>query len=253
MSNTTVHKSTTQHGYKTPHKLPTKQRSELDIFNDLAKQLYPTGRAWYMPENGVWENFHTAINQSFIKLLEECNSLINGTFPDNSEFTTQDATLWEYRLGLITNESIDISVRIEAIKRKLGHPNNVKARQHPLFIQSQLQAAGFNVWVHENTIPYKNPQDVANVGLIATEHGDTTQHGVGVQHGGESFEIIANSIEEVESFAVGNENLWATFFLGGEILGTLAEIPYSRLREFKELVIKLKPAHTAAFTFVNYI
>lgn len=253
MSEKTVHKSGTPHSFSTPHKFPDKAESSLDILNDLAVQLYPTGRAWYMPENGVWKNFHTAINQSFVRLIKEANLLINGTFPDNEDFTTQDAALWEYRLGLITNESTNIINRREAIKRKLGHPNNVKARQHPLFIQTQLQAAGFDVWVHENTIPYKTPEDVASIDLGATEHGEPTQHGTGTQHGGESFEIIANSIDEVESFAVGEGNLWATFFLGGEELGTLAEIPYLRLREFKELVIKLKPANTAAFTFINYI
>ena len=205
-----------------------------------------------MSEKGKLENFHSAINQSFLRLIKEADLLIDGTFPDNENFTDADASLWEYRLGLITNKNISIATRRAAIERKLGHPNNVKARQHPLFIQSQLQAAGFDVWAHENTIPYRTPEDIISISLSSTEHSDTTQHGTGLQHGGESFEIVANSIEEVESFAVGAENLWATFFLGGEVLGTLAIIPYSRLREFKELVIKLKPAHTAAFTFINY-
>ena len=253
MSDNTVHKNETPHGLKTPHRLPDKEGNALDVLNDLSVQLYPTGRAWYRLESGIWDGFHTSINQSFVRLIKEANLLINGTFPDNNDFTEDDASLWEYRLGLITNELTDIETRRAAIKRKLGHPNNIKARQHPFFIQSQLQAAGFNVWVHENTIPYQTPEDIADVGLQATEHGEPTQHGTGAQHGGESFDIIANSIDEVESFSVGDGNLWATFFLGGEILGTLAEVPYSRLREFKELVIKLKPAHTAAFTFINYI
>lgn len=252
MSDKTVHKSTTPHSYSTPHKYPSQSTDDVEVLNDLSVQLYPTGRAWYRTENGVWDNFHSAINRSFARVIRDAKLLIDSTFPDNENFSSDDATLWEWRLGLITNLSLDLATRKTAIKRKLGHPNNVKARQHPLFIQSQLQLSGFNVWVHENTLPYLTPEDVAGIALLEVQHGGDTQHGNSTQHGGSSFDVIANSIAEFETFAVGSDNLWATFFIGGEILGTNAEVPYNRLREFKELVIKLKPAHTVAFSFVTY-
>lgn len=257
MSEKTVHRQSTPHGFSTPHKYPSEVGNELDVLNDLSIQLYPTGRAWYRPENGTWEGFHEAINRSFSRIIKDGRSLIETNFPDNEDFTADDAALWEFRLGLITNTETDLETRKTAIRRKLGHPNNVEARQHPLFIQSQLQLAGFDVFVHENTIPYQNPADIAAISLLELQHGgigvDEVQHGNSTQHGGESFDVIANSIEEVETFAVGEDNLWATFFIGGEILGELATVPYSRLREFKELVIKLKPAHTVAFSFITYI
>lgn len=254
MSEKTVHKQGTPHGYATPHKYPSTDTTVLDILNDLSIQLYPTGRAWYRPEKGIWEGFHAAINTSFARLIDDSKLLIDQTIPDNDNFTVTDAELWEYRLGLITNPLLDLELRKQAIKRKLGHPNNIKARQHPLFIQSQLQLAGFDVYVHENTIPYQTPEDVAAITLGELQHGGPTQHGDSTQHGGESFAVIANSIAEVEAYAVGgDENLWATFFIGGPNLGDVATVPLARLREFKELVIKLKPAHTVAFTFINYL
>jgi hypothetical protein len=252
MSEQTVHKATTSHGYNTPHKYPDTPGNELELLNDLSIQFYPTGRAWYRPEGGTWDGFHSAVNRSFARVIEDARSLIDSSFPDNDNFTEDDATLWEYRLGLITNLDLDLQIRKQAIKRKLGHPNNIKARQHPLFIQTQLQLAGFKVFVHENMIPYQNPADIASISLLELQHGGGVQHGDSTQHGGESFDVIANSVEEVESFAVGDDNLWATFFLGGEVLGESAEVPYTRLREFKELVIKLKPAHTVAFSFIAY-
>lgn len=257
MGDNTVHKTSTPHGFSTPHKYPSEVGDQIDILNDLSIQLYPTGRAWYRPEGGIWENFHEAVNRSFSRLIDDGRSLINTNLPDNSDFTEEDAELWEYRLGLITNDTLDLETRKTAIRRKLGHPNNVKARQHPLFIESQLQLAGFNVFVHENTQPYQSPSDITAISLPELQHGgigpEETQHGNSTQHGGQSFNVIANSINEIETFAVGDDNLWATFFIGGEILGDFAEVPYNRLREFKELVIKLKPAHTVAFTFINYI
>ena len=253
MDSNTTHKTTTPHGYNTPHKYPNSVATELDILNELSIQLYPTGRAWYRKELGAWENFHSAINRSFNRLINDGRSLIDGTFPDNENFTSSDATLWEYRLGLITNESTDLEIRKQNIKRKLGHPNNIEARQDVVFIESQLQLAGFNVFVYENTIPYKTPSEIAGIGVSDFLHGGDSQHGNNSQHGGESFNVIANSLAEIESFAVGNDNLWATFFIGGATLGTSANVPYSRLKEFKELVLKLKPAHTVAFSFINYI
>ena len=254
MSTRTQHGYNTEHGYRTPHKHPSNNVTIVDKLNDLSVQLYPTGRAWYMPEGGVFESFHEVINLSFARLLQEANLLIDKTLPDNDNFDEDDAALWEYRLGLITNTSVDLETRKSAIKRKLGHPNNIKARQHPLFIEHQLQLAGFDVYVHENTPPYQNPFDVLSLSVNEVQHGGPTQHGNGTFHGGDGFDVIANSILPLEQYAIGgDEYLWSTFFLGGPNLGDIATVPANRLREFKELVIKLKPAHTVAFTFINYL
>jgi len=252
MSEMTVHSELTPHGYDTPHKFPSTSITEFDILKSLSTQLYPTGRAWYGPEKGVFNAFHDAINISLTRLLIDENSFLDSLFPDNENFTLEDVQLWEYRLGLISNNSVSLELRKQAIKRKLGYPNNIKARQHHLFIQSRLQLAGFNVWVHENIAPYQTPDDILSVSLSEVQHGEPTQHGNSTFHGGDSFNVIANSIEEIETFGVGSDNLWATFFIGGENLGDVANVPLSRLREFKELVIKLKPAHTVAFTFINF-
>lgn len=254
MSENTVHKISTPYGLKTVHKIPSEASSQIDSLKSLSSQLYPTGRAWYKPENGVFYKFDQAINLSFLRLIIDGKLFIDGIFPDNDKFTVQDARLWEFRLGLISNENLDLESRKSAISRKMGHPNNIMARQHPLFIQKQLQDSGFNVWVHENTFPYRTPNEILELSLNDTQHSDTTYHGGGTSHGGDTFSVIANSIEQIESYSIGGaENLWATFFIGGENLGDVATVPSSRLREFKELVIKLKPANLVAFTFINYI
>lgn len=254
MSNNTVHGNGTPHGVSTPHRMPSGVSSNIDILRDLSIQLYPSGRVWYRSENGSFDKFHDAINKSFARLIEDSSLSLDKMFPDNTNFNEDDATLWEYRLGLITNESVTLELRKDAIRRKIGYPNNVKARQHPLFIERQLQLAGFDVYVHENLPPYQTPNDIIALSLNETQHGGGAQHGNGTPHGGDNFDVIANSINEIESYSIGGaSNLWATFFIGGENLGDLATVPQSRLREFKELVIKLKPAHLVAFTFINYV
>lgn len=257
----TMHGLKTPHGMRTPHRYPMpKGESLTDVFEDLTSQLYPTGRVWYMKKFGVFNLFHKAINRSFIRVIEDCDSTLDSFFPDNSNFTEEDAALWEYRLGLVTNTSLPLADRMDAIRRKFTYPGNVIARQHPLFIQSQLQAAGFNVFIHENKFfeggewVYKTPAEIAGLSVTATQHGNGTQHGGGTQHGSASFVVVANSADPIENYAVGGyDNLWATFFIGGENLGDMASVPESRLYEFKELILKLKPAHTVAYLFVNFV
>ena len=253
--NSTVHGENTPHGFSVPHRmpLPNGQQSFTDIFNDLARQLYPTGRAWWMPKNGVFNNLHLSINRSFIRVIESCQSTIDSYFPDNENFTLQDALLWEYRLGLNLSQSATLEQRKQAILRKLAFPNNIKARQSRLFIESQLQLAGFDVYVHENLPPYQTPNNIISATLNEVQHGNGLQHGNGVQHGYSGFDVIANEATISESYSVGSGNLWATFFIGGINLGDVATIPLNRVQEFKELVLKLKPVHTVAYTFVNYV
>jgi len=250
----TQHNFSTSHGAKTPHKYPSDDENLLEVLNRLSVQLYPTGRAWYRPENGVWDRFHGALNVSFARLIEESKLLLDQNIPDNVNFSENDAELWEYRLGLITDSGTSIELRRLAINRKLGHPNNIKARQHPFFIQDQLQKAGFQVYVHENTVPYRTPNEILAIATLETPHGDSLQHSDSTQHGGGNFDLIANSVDVLESYAIGGtQNLRATFFIGGPNLGEFASVPEQRLREFKELVLKLKPAHLVAFTFINYL
>lgn len=264
MSELTQHSINVGHGFDTPHKYPfsveqPEDEVQLIELNNLTNQLYPTGRAWYKPENGSFEALHQAINLSFLKIIEDYKQLIDSSLPDNENFTSDDATFLEYKFGLRNgeninsqlSESISLEIRKSAIKRKMGHPNNIKARQHRLFLETQLQLSGFNVYVHENTPPYLTPQDLIGLVTTPTEHANDTEHGNSTFHGTLTGDVIANQIEP-ESYGTGEDNLWASFFIGGQTLGDTADVSESRRREFRELVLKLKPAHLAAYLVINY-
>lgn len=250
----TPHGENTPHGFATPHKFPVTTAQSSKILSILAKSLYPTGRAWSMNENGMFEKLHGAIDLSFARLIDDAKATINSTIPDSVLFDEDDVNIWEYRLGLISNLFVPLDQRRQSVLRKLAYPANVKARQHPLYIQSQLQAAGFDVYIHENTKPYRTPDDIISGSLVSTQHGGDTQHGGGTQHGEGGFEVIANSLNPTESFNIGGaNNLWSTFFIAGLLITDIAVISADRQVEFRELVLKLKPAHTVAFTFINFV
>lgn len=257
----TMHGMKTPHGFKTPHRLPvSKSQSLQTLMSDLALQLYPTGRAFNLPEDGVFFNLHEAINKSFIRVVEDGKSTLNSNLPDNIYFDEKDCELWEYRLGITTNPNLSLELRKKAILRKMSFGRNVKARQHIDYIEAQLQLAGFNVFLHENKFfdlntgewYYKTPEDITGNATNNVVYGGDSQYGIGMQYGASEFDIIANLSTPNEPYSVGAGE-WATFFIGGEVLGEPASVPLIRQQEFRELVLTLKPAHLVAYTFINYI
>lgn len=226
----------------------------------LTKQVYPTGRAFKMPFNGYLEGLHRALAISENQAYLDARAILNSILPDNDQFTENDASDWERRLGLITNSAVPLADRKLAILRKMNHPGSIAARQNYRYLQGQLQAAGFDVYVYENRFPdggggyvTHNPADLTyGAGLVQVQHGDV-QHGVPIQHGGLFQNIIANHIDEASDwlFNIG-DNLRSTFFIGGPSLGAFASVNEDRKNEFRQLILKIKPVQTVGYLFINY-
>lgn len=237
------------------------------MFNDLilklTKSFYPKGRAFRLSKNSTIEKVHKALAISENIAYTSTLSILNSILPDNGNFTVEDATDWERRLGLITNQSTALSDRKLAILRKMNHPGTIKARQHYLYVQGQLQDAGFDVYVYENRFlelgvyVTKTPDEIIGAALsnqaVHGFDGTFLEHGQ-VQHGGSFDEKIANSIDkEIDAvFDIGS-NYRSTFFIGGPTLGSFANISSSREIEFRQLVLKLKPVQSIAYIFTNFI
>jgi hypothetical protein len=223
-----------------------------DEFLELTKQLYPTGRAWWMKKGGIFEKIHHALAYSESRINSTIKGLLNSILPDNPEFSEQDANNWEKALALITPVDVDLEIRKEAITRKMQFPGSVPARQHYLFIEGELQKAGFDVYVHENR--FGDPPSVVNLSPSLYGSFSYGQLNYGEQ-GVINTTAIANHIEEEkdEFYNFGTDiNLRATFFIGGENYGNRAVVDPARKNEFRELILKMKPAQTAGMLFVDY-
>lgn len=220
----------------------------------LAKMLYPKGRAFWMPEGGNFESFNIALAKSEARFFEDTKSTIDSIIPDNSNFTAEDATDWEERLGIPSLETLALADRKAAITRKMNHPGSTKGRLSLVFIESQLQAAGFNVYLHENIFPGgpKSPDEIAAGDFVSDLNHGQFNHGE-INHGEGFNNLCVNYIEEEKDFGFVVADLRCTFFIGGEYLGSFADVDATRKDEFRQLILKLKPANLAAFLFINYI
>lgn len=229
--------------------------------------------------------FINAMLKSYERAYIDLRSLLNQTVADNEGFDAIDASNWERVFGL-SNNGLSIEDRRANILRRQSYPAGVAERGHYLLIQDELQKAGFDVYVHENRFPdgagnweVQNPD---NTGPQLEQFG-LTEFGIG-ELGGEisglDYTICANYIEESldatffeeesglnqfgeSEFGVGeletttsvniDIQLRVTFFVGGEIYPSSATVPLDRKNEFRQLILKLKPAHTIAFLYINYV
>lgn len=225
----------------------------------LTRQLYPRGRAFKMGENSILYRLHRALAISEAQAYGDAKSILNSILPDNDEFTADDATDWERRLGLISNPLVSLADRKLAILRKMNHPGTIKARQNWRYLQLQLQSAGFNVYVYENRFPdgmggyiTQTPQEVSGDTFASVQHGQV-QHG-NTQHGRGRYNFVANYIDERvdRRFNIGT-NLRSTFFIGGPYVGEYATVDKNRKEEFRQLILRIKPVQAVGILFITYI
>ena len=218
----------------------------------LARQLFPTGRAFNVHYKSVIEGLEKAFASSEERLYNDSVSILDSSLPDNENFTADDATAWEARLGLITNTAVYLEDRKSAILRKLQFPGTAKARLSQTWFQSQLQAAGFDVYVYEN-LDNASPFFVSGASSILSnvEYG---QRNYGqARYGGFYNNKLVNHLPEG---ADDNFNAGGTFktslIIGGPTLGSFANVNIDRKEEFRQLILRLKPGTYVAYLFINY-
>lgn len=253
----------------------------------MAGLLYPQARAWNMPQGpdvayisetgdyyvsesgtygyvstagdlGTLSRYHMAIAGVYGQSYEDAVGVLDALLADNDNFTADDATMWERALGIYRGGTTTLSDRKAAILQKLAYPVGEPYVQHYLFIQQQLQAAGFDVYVYENWFDdgmgghiTKTPAEIIGVTSSDAIFGNF-QFGQ-LQFGGGYHNKCVQYIEEVKDagFSIGN---WrTTFYIAGSDITTFADIPSARKDEFRQLLISIKPLEMVGFLFVNYV
>lgn len=232
-----------------------------DKIRQATRLLYPRARAFRMPLGGDYERLHKALSVSEAKLYRDIMLTIDSAIADNSNFTADDATHWERVLAIFSGGSaVSLTNRMKAINRKIAYPGTTRPRQNYRYVEAQLQAAGFNVYLYENKFSdgsggfiTKTPEEILGSLSGTGVHETATEHETGLEHGGLAIAKVANWIDEVEddTFVIG-ANYRSTFYISGASIGTFATVDIARKEEFRQLVLQLKPAQTVAFLFVNF-
>lgn len=225
------------------------------ILLNLTIRLLPTGRAFKVPFDGFQKGVYRALAQSEADWANEATGILDEVLADNDNFTEENAAAWERRLAIRANSGTSLADRKAAILRKYASPGNIPARQHYLYLQRELQAAGFNVYVHENRQPdgFGGYQTIPIEAVIGSQLGTFQLGQQQLGPGLGNLNIIAKYIDEVldQNFVLPTD-LRSTFFIGDATLGDLATVPAIRKDEFRELVLRIKPAQTVGILLVTY-
>lgn len=211
---------------------------------------------------GILHRLHRALA---ISLADAYDGLVQTTdhiHPDNPLFDIADARDWYRRLGLYDSGDVSLEDMILAIKRKRSFPTAPLNKQHYLFLQGQLRAAGFDVYVYENRFwdgadwVTKTPAEIlgltTSVAILGAFSLGEAELAETWASGGVT--LCVNYIDETRDalFTIPATNYTGTFFIAGATIDAFADIPAARKDEFRQLLISIKRAELAAFLFVNY-
>ena len=243
----------------------------------LTKRLYPKGRAFNIRVNSNRERLHKALDVSEATAYNDALSILDAILPDNDNFTDEDATRWEQRLGMIDGSNTTLANRKLAIARKMNHPGTIPARQSIDYIEQQLQDAGFNVFAYRSN-GMGIVQVLSSAGNVpqlgSTQLGQSQLGGVygyyaqyftcaqlGASQLGQTQlnscwynNNLINNIDEAldANIYITNQFEWL-FYIGGPTLGSFANVDASRKNEFRQLLLKLKPVNSAAHLLIDYV
>ena len=231
-----------------------------DTLLNLTRQLYPTGRIFKLGAGFDITKLHYALTNASSTFISDSKSTLDSAIPDNANFTVDDATAWERRLGIIQGSSI-LADRKDAIIRKMNFPNSQLARQNWRWLEYQLQLANFGVFVHENRFPDGFGGFITKTLLEVDPFGDflddvecgNAEYGQ-YEFGGLLNNLVINYLEESKDAQFITDNsLRTSFFVGGAVLGDYANVPIAQKKQFRELIIKIKPLQEIGFLLINYV
>ena len=238
---------------------------------NVFKHLLPTGRAWTITVEKSLRKFFEALAPETEKPRGYYDNIYSDLFPD----TTQNLALWETQFGLFNNRLSEAQrrARLVAAWRDIGG-------QSPSYIQGQLQANGFNVFIHEwwepgtepavntvgtptvrNPLSVLNPQYLLNIPMVdcgeelAACGEEFAECGNFV--GGVGYPLVNKFVydSDIIGYTVPSDSTkWPYFmYVGGPNFGDIAEVPAARRFEFEALLLKIRPAHLWIGVIVRYV
>lgn len=232
----------------------------------IYKHLLPRARAWLLtPQKTLRAYFQglTGVNQ-------DVKTFIDKVWLDIFPQTTRQLSEWENQFNL-RNTGLDEQGRrdrLDATWKALGG-------QSPRYIQDTLQAAGFDVYVHEWWVPNptqplggsnngdvtavaRNPFDYIHDGALSSPMsdggGDAQDGDVEAQDGNSNVPKGYLLVNKRQTYTIPLDPTKYPYFLyiGGETFSDQATVVQSRRQEFEDLCLKICPCQQWLGMLIDY-
>jgi len=253
------------------------------LFFRQLQHLLPDATAWRVTTNKTLRRFLQGLAQA----PADARDFIDAIYQDLSPDTTRELATWERHFGLT-------AATTEATRRlQLAGAWSAQGGQSPRYLQDVVQAAGFNVWLHEwwqpGTTPRvaRNPRDYTDDPRIGTVQcaemdlafcctspdaplPDPMPAGIEVADlypqcnrwltNEVGYLVNLNLTREAPppvpddtGVAVADQR-WPYFlYWCGQVFGMKAQVPAARREEFERLLLKLCPTQQWLVTYVDYV
>ncbi len=223
------------------------------------QHLLPRARAWSLTANKTLRDFFTGLSQFPQDYQDFDDDVVLDFLPQHTRFLDE----WEEQFGLTPDALTDQERRdrLEATWAATGG-------QSPRYLQDTMQAAGFNVFIHEWWDPGSLPAAVARdpnaADFVLVNKIRQTKLNIisladrPIMHAGKPgansgyFDSLV--IDNVVYTIPDDSTKWPYFlYFGGAIFGGNADVPASRQEEFERLLLKICPAQQWLALFVTYV
>lgn len=246
------------------------------VFGSI-RSLYPTGYIWKMAIGSNIYKLHDAISTFLSRIFNDAFGIKDACLPDSDRFTVTDLTDWEKQYGLLGTGTFED--RKNAVAQAMAYPGGILARQSTKYIEDQLRLAGFDVTVVYN----RYPNDVYSFRVGTARAGTARANNNSFANSTSRFkrlepvagwtEICANYIDPAMDAGVfdakRSSNRVGTSRVGKATAGADAtvnrelqlrstafvtgNVSIARKKEFRNLILRLKPRQMAYYLYVNYI
>lgn len=226
----------------------------------LYKHLLPTGAPWSLVADSWLRKFFIGLSGFIVDVVLHADLLILDLFPS----TTRELGRHEEQFGLQSSGLTDTQrrARVAGAWAALGG-------QSAAYIEDILRTAGFFVYVHEAWAPgvgtwgvYRCGEQRAYCGspnmvcaassILRNPTGVLSATNASIMPGmGYPLVNKTPAMQYAETPGLASAFPFI-LYIGGEVFGTLADIPDSRRDEFEQLCLKLKPAHLWLGMLINY-
>jgi len=229
----------------------------MNLFLRLFKHLLPRAKAWQITIDKVLRRFFDGLSKEPGSIRDFFDQRFLDVFPG----TTSAVSEWLDQFNLLP--SVD-----EATDRQnIAGSWRLNEYQSPTDIQNTLQAAGFDVYVHEwweQPVPPSGPEPknpfnyVGPAYLIAVCGNPAMCCGNEIAVCGAEFlpqgEIIVNKTDTQPTPIIPSDpDRWPYFlYIGGETFPDLATVPETRKNEFETLCLKICPAQQWLALLIDY-
>jgi uncharacterized protein DUF2313 len=230
------------------------------------QHLVPRGLAWRLPVGRSLRKLFEGLAPAFGRERDFADDILNDLFPA----TTRQLAEWEAQYGLEPAESDSEATRRLALAAEWAATGG----QSPGYIEGVLQAAGFDVYVHEwwsSGPPYvaRDPNDYTDLPLIGsvqcTPDGESDQPQCTADNEPDQPQCDAFLVNDPHYFVnldltprapppiPDDPDVWPYFlYIGGETFPDLAVVPIARKASLERLIQKLKPAQNWIVTLITY-